>query len=75
MLLSNMPDVISGQEVESITTLELLHGHLATGRDIIEDKDFGRILEAKSLTQSLNQTTVMEMSSASEYLTIFTLTE
>merc|ERR1712110_1028520 len=75
MLPSNMPDAISGPEVELTTMQELSLGHPATGRDIIEDKDFGRILETKSLTQSLNQTTVMEMSSASEYSTIFTLTE
>jgi len=47
MLLSNMQDDISGLGEELITMQALLHGHLETGRDTFEDKDFGPIQEVK----------------------------
>ena len=50
MLLFNMPDVISGPAGELITTLVLLHGHLETERDTLEDKDFGHTQEGKFLS-------------------------
>merc|ERR1712241_1042497 len=54
-----------------ITTLALLHGHLETERDTLEDKDFGPILEAKSLILNLNQTTEMATNFVLEYSTTF----
>ena len=50
MLLSNMQDGISGLGQELITMQALLHGHLETGRDTFEDKDFGPIQEGKFRT-------------------------
>ena len=47
MLQSNMQDVTSGLVEESITMQVLLHGHLETGRDTLEGKDFGLIQEGK----------------------------
>merc|ERR1711994_566839 len=74
-VLFNMPDVISGLAEELITTLALLHGHLETERDTLEDKDFGPILEVKSPILNLNQTTEMVTNFVLECLTTFMLTE